>query len=87
MTRLDKAIAALGHPHVQVLIVSDGVGDDDWPGNPIDDILKAQWPDYDVHSPDPAGSHSITYRSPQAEARFADHHNVAIRIEFLTLFR
>lgn len=87
MTRLDKAIAQLGRPHVQVLIVSDGIYDDDWPENPVDDLLRDDWPNYDVHSPTAVSSHSVTYQSPQAAARFPHHRNVLIRVEFLTAFR
>lgn len=84
--RLDEAIASLGHSRVQVLIVSDGQSDEDWPENPIDNLHSADWPLYEVHSPRTAGSHSVTYQSPQAEVRFPDQRNVAIRVELLMSF-
>jgi hypothetical protein len=87
MIRLDKAIAALGHQRVQVLIVSDGLHDDDWPENPVDDLLRSDWPRYHVHSPLPSGSHSVTYQCPEADGRFPGHRNVRIRVEFLVTLR
>lgn len=87
VVRLDQAIADLGHSRVQVLIVSDGRDEGDWPENPVDDLRPSDWPGYDVHDPVRRGSHSVHFSSPQAEARFPDHRNVAIRVEFLIAFR
>jgi hypothetical protein len=87
MTRLDQAIATLGWPHVQVLIVSDGIDDSDWPDNPVDDLLAADWPTYEVDRAFAISGHSVSYRSSQAEARFPGHRNVAIRVERLITFR
>ena len=83
--QLDQAIEALGHPRVIALVVSDGVEDDDWPENPIDDLQRSRWTGYDVEELSRAGSHSVLYASKRAEAEHPTHRNVRIRVEFLAV--
>lgn len=81
--RLVQAIAELGNPRVMVFIVSDGVSDDDWPENPIHEIMSDQWHDYEVDEVTRRGSHSILYSSAEAETMYPEQRNVRIRVEFL----
>jgi hypothetical protein len=87
MIPLHEAIAALGHPTVMALVVSDGVDDDDWPENPIATLGRDEWPGYQVEEISRLGGHSVTYASPTAVERHPGHRNVRIRVEFLYVFK
>ena len=80
---LQEAIEGLGHEMVQVMIVSDGKDEHDWPENPIAPLNREDWHRYDVSNPVEAGSHSVTYQSRKARQEHPDHMKVAIRVEFL----
>lgn len=86
MKTLALSIEDHGSPKGMVMIITDGIEEDDFQDNPVADIDPSRRQDYAVGDPIRNDDHSIEWISPEATAQWPDHRNVRIALQRLYTF-